>query len=63
MTSKVVFATKQLTQAKSAVFVTELWMLWNYCTIMWCVMCTLAIGMATCSYGICFCRRTGSNQS
>jgi len=46
-----VFATTQLTQVKSAVFVIGSELPSHYCTIIRCVMCTLAIVMATCSYG------------
>jgi len=61
-----VFATIQLTQVKSTVFVIGSELPWHYCTIIRCVMhicapLTLAIVMATCSYIIYF-WRMGSNR-
>jgi len=55
-----VFATTQLTQVKSALFVIVSELPRHYCTIIGCVMCTLAIVMATCPYGIYFWWRDGN---
>jgi len=51
------FATTQLTQASSAVFVIDSGLLWCYCTIIGCVMRTCA----SWSYGIYF-GWTGGNR-